>query len=405
MASNGFPESGSADANAADAVERDPFALVFTGGGARAAYQVGVVRWLARAFPDRFPPILTGVSAGAVNAAHLANHHGSFLQAAEELVGLWESLTPERVFRVDVSSLGWKAARWGLQLVSGGHLRAGEARGLVDTTPLHRFLEEALHAVGGELTGIEYNLARRRLRAVGLITTSYSTSQAVIWLQGRDGIEPWTRPQRRSRTDRLTVSHVMASAALPLVFPAVRIEDGWYGDGGVRLTAPLSPALHLGATRMIAVSTRHDRSQTEADLPKVVGYPPPIHVAGLMLNAVFLDVIDQDALQMEKINQLVRQLPAEKRNGMRIVDLLVIRPSEDLGRLAAAYEPRLPKPLRFLTRGLGSKQTSTPDLISLLMFQPDYVRRLIEMGEHDAELRRAEITGFLARESISEMIT
>jgi NTE family protein len=195
---------------------------------------------------------------------------------------------------------------------------------------------------------------------------------------------------------RLTLEHILASAALPMFFPAVRIGSEWFGDGGVRLTAPLSPALHLGANRILAISTRYDRSKAETAMPTVPGYPPPAQVLGSLLNAVFLDLIDQDALRLHRINELLERLPADRRDGMRIVDLLVIRPSRDLGRLAAEFEPQLPRAFRFMTRGLGTREQKSPDLLSLLLFQQDYIRRLMEIGARDAEARADALDAFLA---------
>ena len=369
-------------------------AFVMSGGGARAAYQVGVLRSLARRFPRLEAPIVTGVSAGAINAAHFAAHHGTFEQAAEELRHLWSELSTEKVFRTDPWSLARHVARWGRQLVSGGGKRPPRAAGLLDTDPLRAYLVEALHAVRGELTGINYNLRTGRLKAVALSTTNYSTGQSVTWTQGHD-IEEWQKPNRRSRVTTLSVDHVMASAALPLVFPAVRLGAHWFGDGGIRLTAPLAPALHLGASRILAVSTRRERTASEADAPTVTGYPPPAQVAGILLNSVFLDVLDQDGHLLDRINALVAQLPPERRLGLRVVKLVTIRPSVDLGRLASRYEPDLPKGLRFMTRGLGTRQTEAPDFLSMIMFQPDYVAELIRVGEADAEARHEELAALV----------
>ncbi len=368
--------------------------LVMSGGGARAAYQVGFLKCLAARFPDLRIPIITGVSAGAINAALLASHHGSFRQAVDELVALWSNLTVADVFRVDARSLGANTLRWGRQLVSGGRGGSPRVQGLVDTSPLRRFLDEALHSVNGELTGVEYNLARGRLKAVALSTSSYSTGRSVTWVQGRD-VRLWERPQRRSVDCTLTVDHVMASAALPLFFPAIEVDGTWYGDGGVRLAAPLSPALHLGAGRILAISTRYNRNRHEAAVPTVSGYPPPAQVLGQLMNSIFLDLLDQDAFRLERLNRLLDKLPANQREGLRKVGLLVLRPSRDLGRLANEYEPQLPHAFRFMTRGLGTKDTSSPDALSLVMFQPDYLRRLIDIGEADAEARADEIDAFV----------
>jgi NTE family protein len=364
------------------------------GGGARAAYQVGFLCYLARQFPDLKVPIVTGVSSGGINAAHLASHHGSFAQAVRELVSLWERLTVEEVFRVDAASLTWIGLRWVFQLLSGGLGGAANVRGLVDTTPLRNYLSEVLHAVDGELTGIQYNLALGRLKAVALSTSSYTTGQSLTWIQGQDLVD-WKRPQRASQKAVLTIDHVMASSALPLFFPAIEIEDEYFGDGGVRLAAPLSPAIHLGAEKILAISTRYNRTPEEARLPDVTGYPPPAQVLGVLLNSVFLDVLDQDALRLERLNGLLRKLPPEERDGLRPVKLLVLRPSVDLGRLANEFEPQLPKTFRFLTRGLGTRQTKSPDFLSMVLFQPDYIGRLIEIGEADAEARAEEIEEFI----------
>lgn len=370
-------------------------ALVLTGGGARGAYQVGVLRHLATRFPELRIPILTGVSAGGVNVAHLAQHRGSFRQSVEELVDLWRGLTPNHVFRVDAPSLARNAARWAMRLASGGvGSGIGATRGLLDTAPLRTYLDRALGPEYGELTGIDYNLRRGTLRAVAIGTTSFTTGQSVIWVQGR-AIELWERPKRRSVHTTLTLDHVMASAALPLVFPAVQMGSEWHGDGGVRLAAPLSPALHLGAHKIIAVATRYERTAAEANVADVVGYPPPAQIIGVLYNAIFLDLIDQDVIRLARMNKILKEVPEEKRDGLRIVDILVVRPSQDLGRIAKEYEPRLPRAFRFMTRGTGTRETRSPDFLSLLMFQDDYISRLIELGESDAAARSDEIATFL----------
>ncbi len=367
--------------------------VVMGGGGARAAYQVGFLRAIARRHPHLEIPYIAGVSAGAINAAHLGAHPGTFLQAVEELTCLWGNLSVEQVFRTDSVSLGRQVMGTLRGLASGGHIDVDRLRGLVDTQPLREFLTEAFHAVDGEITGVAANLARGRLKALALSTSSYTTGQSVTWVQGQ-GIAEWERPVRRSRNSVLTVEHVMASAALPLFFPAVRLSDGWYGDGGIRLTAPLSPVLHLGARRVLAISTRYARSTEEADQPAVQGYPPPAQILGVLMNAIFLDLMDQDALRLERLNTLLERLPPDDRLGLRPIKLMVLRPSVDLGRLAGSYEPKLPRVFRFLTRGLGTRATESPDFLSLILFQPDYLRALMETGEKDAESRSAEIDEF-----------
>jgi NTE family protein len=374
------------------AVEHE-LGLVLTGGGARGAYQVGVLKWIARNYPDIDVPILTGVSAGAVNIAKLAATPGTFAQAAHELDTLWRSLTVDHIFRADMLTLTRSALGWALRLTSGGSPSAPRVRGFLDTAPLRELLNETLAPVNGEITGIDYNIARGNLKAVAIITTSYTTGQTVVFLKG-DGIQPWKRPQRRTTMAPITIDVIMASAALPIFFPAVRIGAEWYGDGGIRLAAPLSPALHLGAKRILAISTRYDRTRAEAESAEITGYPPPAQVLGVLLNAVFLDLVDQDAVRLERLNTLLDKLPNEEREGMRPVRFLNVRPSGDLGMLAAKFEPQLPRAFRFMTRGLGTKEQRSPDVLAMLMFQPDYIGELIDMGERDAEAMAGQLEAF-----------
>ena len=372
----------------------DSLALVLSGGGARAAYQVGVLRYIVRRFPRLPADVLTGVSAGAFNAAFLACHQGSDVERVHDLVRTWRGLTMEQVFRVDLRSLSFNALRWLARLASGGSGATPPTRGLVDTTPLWKHVTQVLGAVDGNLLGIDASIKSGRLRSVAITGASYSTGQSVTWVQGDQG-EPWDRPGRKSVKCNLRVSHVMASGALPLFFPATQVDGRWYGDGGIRLSTPLSPAIHLGATKILAVSTRYGRTREEADQPYVTGYPPPAQVLGLLFNAVFLDLLDQDAVRLQKVNELVGEAPKGHRHGMRNVKLCIVRPSRDLGRLANEYEPSLPKSFRFLTRGLGTRETRSNDVLSLVMFQPDYIQRLIELGASDAEAMKDEIAAFL----------
>jgi len=372
-------------------------ALVLSGGGARAAYQVGVLRVLARECPQAVPDILTGVSAGGINAAFLATHQSPFDDKVEQLAQMWAGLHIDHVFRVDLRDLASRTLRWGGRLMAGGQSLLPPAKSFVDTDPLREMLTRELHAEGGLLGGIPKSLQDGWLRSFALTASSYTTGQSVTWVQTRadELIPTWERPQRRSEICAIRVDHVMASAALPFFFPAIEVDGGWYGDGGIRLTAPLSPAIHLGAKKILAVSTRYASTSMEADRPQIVGYPPPAQVAGVLFNAIFLDQLDGDALQLRQLNQLIDGQTEEKRHGLRHIDLFVVRPSQDLGRLANEYEADLPRAFRFLTRGMGTRETRSNDILSLVMFQPDYVKRLIDMGENDARARLPELKGFL----------
>jgi NTE family protein len=387
-----------------DYPQDDSLALMLGGGGARGAYQAGVLRGMAQRFPHLTFPILSGISAGAVNTIHLAAHPGKLADCADDLIDLWLALKPELVYDVRSGPLMWNAFSWAARLMSGGFGRGREPmRGMVETNPLRKFLEGVIdRAPDGTIPGIQRNIDSGRLKACALSATSYTTGQSVTWIEGKD-IDLWQRPQRRTEPARLTVEHVMASSALPMLFPAVQVGNEWYGDGGVRLTAPLSPSLHLGASRILTISTKYQKTQHEANTPTTAGYPPPAQVLGTLYNAVFLDLIDEDILRLRKVNQLLMSMPPEKREKMRVVDIMVLRPSEDLGRMARHFEPKLPPFFRYLTRGLGTQKTASPDLISLILFQSDYLKAMIDLGEKDAIAAGDAIQRFLER-PVMEMV-
>jgi NTE family protein len=368
-------------------------ALVMSGGGARAAYQVGFLSAIADAAPDFRPQIVTGVSAGAINAAFFGARRGTFGHLCGDLAALWRGLRAEDVMDASATSMSRLAIKWGLRLATGGRYRGRGLRSLIDTAPLRRFLMGALDSKDGSLPGIAEKIEAGELDALALTASSYTSGGTVTFCQGRS-VKDWERPNRRSRQVALTVEHVMASSSLPLFFPAIQLDDGWYGDGGIRLTAPLSPAVHLGAQRILAISTRTSNpvfTPAGADAP----YPPPSQIGSSLMNAVFLDQFDGDALRLATTNDLINRLPEADRGGLRPIDLQVFRPSQDLGRLANDYEARLPKALRFMTRGTGTLETRSNDFLSMIMFQHDYVARLIEIGETDARAKMPALLRFL----------
>jgi len=366
-------------------------AIVLGGGAARGAYQVGVLRYVAERYPDLRVPILTGVSAGAINAAFLASQPGNFQERVERLTELWAGLHPEMIFRVDLGSLAKHGLRWLSEVtLLGGRKGVPTVHGLVDTQPLRELLHRTFATESGRLEGIARNLREGDLRAVALTTTDYGTGETVTWCEGST-IDTWNRPLRRAVETSLGVEHIMASAALPLFFPAVEIDACWYGDGGVRLHSPLAPATHLGARRILGVSTRQLASRHELETTRPRGYPQPAQVIGVLFNAVFLDNLEQDEIHMRRINRLLTAGGFEARGRQHHVEIEVVRPSTNLGKLAHEFEPRLPRAFRFLTRRLGTRSQASPDLVSMLMFQNDYLCRLIEHGEADARRRAADI--------------
>ncbi len=382
--------------------EKEEIGLVMSGGGARAAYQAGVLNYISDVFPDVRFSIMKGVSAGAINAGYLANHTGTFREATSVMVKSWQELTLDRVFQSESTFDFFKRL---LKTKDGDSYEEritssmAHQRGLLNPSPLRAFLAEKLNAdKDGCLTGVKTNLSTGRLKGFAVTTTNYMTGQTTTFVQGGN-IERWLRPSRVGVTTQLTVDHIMASAALPVLFPAVSINKAWHGDGGVRLTNPLSPVITMGADRILAISTRYSRSQAEADIHMIKGYPPAAQIIGILMNAIFLDTMDQDAENLERINDLILQLPERNRNGLRPIKLLMIRPSVDIGKLAGKYKPQFSGALRMFTMGIGSDETKSPDWLSMLLFQKEYMIDLIDVGYNDAAHQHDQIEAFFEEAS------
>lgn len=372
--------------------------ILLSGGGARSAYQAGVIRYIAEAFPEAYFPIQTGVSAGAINAAQIGNHPGTFEEAAEHVVDCWRGLELDQVVEVESSfgmlwSLIWDRSEVPETPPSSEEIRS--RYGLLDTSPLWAYLRRTMDAPDGKFTGVANNIDNGRLEALAVVTTNYVTGQTVSWVQGGEFNE-WEYSDRIGKQTELSLDHVMASTAIPLVFPAVQIGDAWYGDGSIRLSAPLAPNVHLGADKILAISTRHRRTPAETEETGVEGYPPTAQIMGVLMNSIFLDALKQDARSLRRINSLLEELPSRKRHGMRPVELLRIRPSVDLARLAHEYEEDIPSSIRWLTTGLGTREMESPDWLSVLLFVPDYIERLLEIGYEDARSEHDRLEEFLS---------
>lgn len=372
--------------------------LVLTGGGARAAYQVGALAALARIAPGPTPfRILAGVSAGAVNAAFLAARAEDFAAAVERLKAIWTSLEPHHVYRTDARRLMAIGTRWMRDLSSAGLLGRKRINFLLDATPLRGLVAENV-----SMARLPRLFETGLLRGVAVTATSYHTGVAVTFFDGDGEVQPWVRSTRVGVRETLRLEHVLASAAIPIFFPPIRMRGAFYGDGCVRMTAPLSPAIHLGAERIVAVSVRHWRSPEEM-MPgrSRRDSPAPAEIAGVLMNALFLDSVEGDVERLERLNRLARMVPeAERRrlpHPVRPIEALLLRPSRDLGRLASDQYRRFPRFLRYLLRGIGARNDGS-DLLSYLAFEPVYVGRLVELGFQDTMARRREIEAFLGAE-------
>ncbi len=378
--------------------------LVLTGGGARAAYQAGALLALAEVLPPGAVPFrsLCGVSAGGLNAALLGAWRGDFEDAAHRLRDLWLELSPERVFRTDGARMIGIGSRWMRDLSAGGLFQRSRINFLLDATPLRDFLHERL-----PLADLRRNIASGAIRGFAVTATSYSTNAAVTFFEGAQDIQPWVRATRVGVRTQIRLDHIMASASIPIFFPPVRIQGVWYGDGSVRMTAPLSPAIHMGAERLLVVGVRRWREPSELQPTRATSGRealPPSQIAGTLLNAVFLETIEADVERLEAVNRMVDAIPPERREGLKAIPTLVLRPSRDLGQLAGDQYRRFPRFLRYVLSGIGAHGESGSDLLSYLAFEPVYVGRLLELGYEDTLARRSELQAFFGegrRENVS----
>lgn len=367
-------------------------ALVLSGGGARAAYQAGALEALGEIAPDLSLPIITGVSAGAINAMYLAAHPGPLVAAARGLRSEWARLTPGQVYAMQPRALLRAAGRTVAGLLgrkSGGPI----LRGVLEMAPLRGFLSACV-----DLSGIRRNLDAGRLRAVALSATSYSDGCTVTFVQGWQDIEMWTRSQRYSTRELLTIDHVLASAAIPIVFPAVNLgARGFFGDGSVRQAAPLAPAVHLGARKLIAIGMRVQRPQPES-MPPSGHYPSSAEVMGLLMNSLFLDSLDGDAERLERVNELLSRLGPIGHPALQRVELLLLRPTRNLGTMARNYPLAVPRTVRWVVRSMGGGRRRGSDLLSYLLFAPPYTTDLMDLGYADTIARRSRVEDFLAKD-------
>jgi NTE family protein len=383
--------------------------LVLTAGGARGAYQAGVLRRIGelpslRRGASPFA-IVTGASAGAINGMFLAARSRELEAAVRNLTELWARLSVSHVFRTDLASLGCVSMRWLRDLSLGGILGGGSVSSLLDTTPLYELLRDGLH-----LEGIRESIAAGDLFAAAVSATSYHSGRSFTFVQGRPGHPVWARARRVALATEITHEHVSASAAIPIVFPPVRIRTSpggecFFGDGALRLVAPLSPAIRLGATRVFAIGVRCSAAaaaQQKAELstsePQGAAGPEPTEppmaqICGVFLNALFLDHLDADVDHLLRMNEIARAQPSGQ--ALSEVAPLVVSPSADLALVAAAFAHKMPRAVRYVMEGLGTPDAQSADLMSYLLFDSAYTRALIDIGYQDAAARIDEIEEFL----------
>lgn len=373
--------------------------LVLSGGGARAAYQAGVLKGIAEIVGDKMGDdpfqIITGISAGAINAAYLASAKNSFNEQVQSLIRIWEELTPENVLRTDIASLGKLSAGWIKDLSFGGMFGRSESTHLLDSTPLRDLLEESI-----DFDQIEKNIINNKLHGVAVSTTSYATGTSVTFFDS-PSVKDYARSARIGLKGPLRLEHVLASSAIPFIFRPVRIKNSFYGDGGIRSNAPLSPAIHLGADKLLAIGVRYFRKEMEVkELNQQVEMNNIVlaDIVGVLFNSLFLDAIEFDYERLQRINKTVSLLSedalASHPSELKKIPTLLIQPSVDLGELAGDQFYRFPKMLRYLLSGIGATEARGADLLSYIAFDKAYTQKLVEIGKKDAHDRAEEIREF-----------
>ncbi len=386
--------------------------LILTGGGARAAYQVGVLKAIAQIrreaaatnTPNPFP-VITGTSAGAINAAALASHCDDFDGAVAALADVWENFRAEQVYRSDSIGVIRTGARW-LTMMSVGWViakwRKARPRSLLDNTPLEALLKKMVR-----VDRLRELMQAGHLQALAVTASSYSSGTHVTFYDAVQNFVPWSRMQRVAVRDQITVPHLMASAAIPFVFPAVPLEfDGrteFFGDGSMRQSAPISPAVHLGARRILVVGAgRMHEPPGRRDVS--TEYPSLAQIAGHALSNIFLDALAVDVERLQRINNTLSLLSPEAlaSTTLRPIEVLVIAPTQRLDDLASKHLDSLPTPVRALLRGVGvsgkGEDAKGAALASYLLFEAPYTRELIELGVSDTLSRRDEVVRFFGWE-------
>jgi len=378
-------------------------ALVLPGGGARGAFQVGVLKALAELAPrGAVNPfnVLSGTSAGAVNAVVLASKARRFRLAAAELEAVWSGFRCEHVYRTDHLTMLKSSLHWFAAIVTGGLV--GMPRSLLDNAPLRALLSRNIR-----FPAIRRALDNGWLDAVAVTAAGYSTAQSHTFFQATGEHAEWHRTRRIGLREDLNLDHIMASIAVPMIFEPVLIRNEYFGDGAMRQATPLSPAIHLGADRILVVGVRNETGDPQPPADESPAYPSFAHIAGYMLDALFLDGLYSDLERMTRINQLLDADADEEKHGvareMRPIDTMVVVPSEDLRDIAHRHRRDLPLPLRALLRGIGGRRPGENRLLSYLLFEQSFTRELIDLGYRDAMRHREELRAFIAGEPIPRL--
>jgi NTE family protein len=371
--------------------------LIMSGGGARAAYQVGVLRGIARMLPhrERNPfGIICGTSAGAVNAASLASNADRLDRAIARLARTWGNLRIGQVYRANLRGAVQSLFHGVATLLSG---RLPKPVSLLDCGPLADLLGRMI-----DFSRIQRSIATGHVSALCVTASSYTSGDSISFFQGNGSQSPWRRARRVGRPAEIRLAHVLASCALPFAFPVVRIEGEHFGDGSMHQLAPISAALHLGAERVLVIGVGSRRPE-EREAPDPGAWPSFAQIAGHMLDAIFIDTVDMDVERVQRVNRTLGFIPEEvgsrRKAGLRTIETLVIRPSETIAEIAASHAHELPGVMRWVMSRAGVLEPNGARVLSYLLFERGYCRHLMHLGYLDAMKQRESILNFLGYES------
>ena len=375
--------------------------LVLPGGGARSAYQAGVLKAIADILPEdaRNPfQVISGASSGALNAVLLASSAMKFREGVTRLNGIWENFEIDKVFRADTWTAVKSGLRWGVTFGTAGLVK-GQPKSVLDNSPLRKMLESHVR-----FARIQQAIDSGVLRAVSVTASGYTSGTSVAFYQGVQGLVPWKRKRRLGRAEELTLDHLMASAAIPWLFPAVKLHDEYYGDGSMRQTAPLSPPLHMGANRLLIIGIRSPGPDTVQENGVIIPYPSFGQIAGYIFDNLFMDSLDADIERMQRINHTIAETK-EKRveftdTALRQIEYLMISPSQDVREIVERYVGNFPLSVRILLMGIGAMAREGRPLMSYLMFDAPYCKELIDLGYRDAMASRDQILHLLGYDSL-----